>query len=81
MAHKKGKWEKKKQFKQIFEDGWASFREKYRRYEAVEEVIEKMLGCGKLENGYAEYVCPECLERKQVAFSCKSSFCLSCAKT
>lgn len=81
MAHKKGNQEQKKQFKQIFQDGWQEFKAKYPRYEAVEEVIEKMLGCGELENGYAEYLCPECLSRKQVAFSCKSSFCLSCAKT
>ena len=81
MAHKKGNQEQKERFKQIFRDGWAEFKEKYPRYEAVEEVIEKMLGCGGLESGYAEYLCPDCLLRKQVAFSCKSSFCLSCAKT
>ena len=73
--------EQKKQFKQIFRDGWVEFKEQHPRYEALDEVIEKMLGCGELENGYAEYVCLDCLERKQVAFSCKSSFCLSCAKT
>jgi hypothetical protein len=26
------------------------------------------------------YVCPDCHERRVVAFSCKSQFCLSCAK-
>src|SRR6266496_4123309 len=39
-----------------------------------------MLGCGTLEAGYTTYLCPHCLEEKCVAFSCKSSFCLSCCK-
>ena len=81
MAHKKGNQEQKQQFKQIFRDGWSAFREQYPRYERVDEVVGKMLGCGEVENGYAEYLCPDCFSRKQVAFSCKSSFCLSCAKT
>jgi len=72
--------EQKNVFKQIFEDGWADFKRKYPRYEAVDEVVQKMLGCGKPENGHAVYLCPECLEEHVVAFSCKSTFCLSCAK-
>ena len=67
-------------FKQIFEDGWDDFKRKYPRYQAVEEVVQKMLGCGDPANGYAMYVCPACLEEHRVAFSCKSTFCLSCAK-
>ncbi len=39
-----------------------------------------MLGCGDPANGHAIYVCPDCHERRVVAFSCKSQFCLSCAK-
>jgi hypothetical protein len=72
--------EEKNVFKQIFEDGWADFKRKYPRYEAVDEVVQKMLGCGNPENGHAVYLCPECLEEHVVAFSCKSTFCLSCAK-
>jgi hypothetical protein len=72
--------EQKNVFKQIFEDGWADFKRKYPRYEAVDEVVQKMLGCGNPENGHAVYICPECLEEHVVAFSCKSTFCLSCAK-
>lgn len=68
-------------FKQIFQDGWEDFKTGYPRYEEVDEVVQKMLGCGEFENGYAEYICPECLNDKRVPFSCKSSFCLSCAKT
>lgn len=39
-----------------------------------------MLGCGTEENGYAVYLCLDCGEKKTVCFSCKSGFCLSCAK-
>jgi hypothetical protein len=40
-----------------------------------------MLGCGDSKNGYATYVCCGCGgDRRKVPFSCKSCFCLSCAK-
>jgi len=42
-------------FKQIFRDGWKSFKAKHPRYESVDKVVEKMLGCGEYENGYAVY--------------------------
>jgi len=67
-------------FKQIFADGWAAFRCRYPRYEAVDDVVQKMLGCGDPAKGHALYLCPNCLEQHVVAFSCKSQFCLSCAK-
>jgi hypothetical protein len=67
-------------FKQIFADGWADFKRKYPRHEVVDEVVQKMLGCGDPANGHAIYLCPDCLEQQVVAFSCKSTFCLSCAK-
>jgi hypothetical protein len=67
-------------FKQIFEDGWDDFKRKHPRYQAVDEVVQKMLGCGDPANGHAVFVCPACLEEHRVAFSCKSTFCLSCAK-
>lgn len=72
----------KEEFKQIFRDHWPAFRKRYPRYqsEEVEEVIEKMLGCGDPANGCATYLCFHCFEKKQVPFSCKSGFCLSCAK-
>jgi hypothetical protein len=59
-------------FKQIFEDGWADFKGKYPRYQAVDEVVQKMLGCGDPANGQAVYLCPECLEQHEAAF------CLQC---
>jgi len=67
-------------FKQIFADGWADFKRKYPGYEAVDEVVRKMLSCGDPANGHAVYLCPECRAEHRVAFSCKSTFCLSCAK-
>lgn len=70
----------KNRFKQIFADGWEEFKRNHPHYEAVDDVVRKMLGCGDPANGYAVYVCPDCQERRVVAFSCKSQFCLSCAK-
>ena len=31
-------------FKQIFADGWVDFNRKYPRYEAVDEVVQRMFG-------------------------------------
>src|SRR6266487_4791160 len=70
----------KNRFKQIFIDGWEEFTRIYPRYAAVDAVVQRMLGCGDPANGHAIYVCPDCHERRVVAFSCKSQFCLSCAK-
>ena len=69
-------------FKQIFRDYWDEFQEKNPRYqtEYYSKVIKKMLWCGNIANGYAVYRCVNCGEEKKVAFSCKSSFCLTCAK-
>lgn len=67
-------------FKQIFRDGWDDFKRTHPRYESADEVVQKMLGCGDPANGHAVYLCPDCQARRVVAFSCKSQFCLSCAK-
>jgi hypothetical protein len=38
-------------------------------------------GCGDAAYGYSSYMCFHCgWDEKKIAFSCKSSFCLSCAK-
>ncbi len=70
-------------FKQIFRDHWEEFKRQNPRYdqEQYEEPVQKMLGCGDESNGYSEYICMHCgKDRKKVPFSCKSCFCLSCAK-
>ena len=72
---------KKEIFKQIFRDGWAAFKARHPRYEAVDEVVQKMLGCGEFANGYAVSICPACFAEKKAPFRCKRCFCLSCAKT
>jgi hypothetical protein len=76
-------WIDRDKFKEIFRTHWESFKETFSRYREsrYDEVVEKMLGCGDPKNGYATYVCVDCgKDRKKVPFSCKSCFCLSCAK-
>ncbi len=73
----------KKTFQQIFLDYWSRFQEKHPSYkkDQYEEVMQKMFGCGKKEGGYTEYLCMRCgKDRRRICFTCKSSFCLSCAK-
>lgn len=69
--------------RQIFRDNWEDFKKRYPLYDTpqYDETVQKMLGCGSAENGYAVYRCMHCGERIVVGFSCKSSFCLSCAKS
>jgi len=70
-------------FKRIFEDNWEEFKKSNQKYdrEQYNKVVEKMLKCGTELGGYAEYRCMECgQDFRRVAFSCKSMFCLSCAK-
>ena len=69
-------------FKQIIRDHWSEFQDMNPRYKTgyYNNVIKKMLGCGDPENGFIAYRCLSCGEVKKIPFSCKSSFCLSCAK-
>ena len=67
--------------KRIFEDGWKEFKQNNPRFEGIDEVVGKMLGCGNSENGYATYICEDCKSKIVIPFSCKSNFCLSCAKS
>jgi hypothetical protein len=69
-------------FKQIFRDHGEAFWQRYGHHfrPEVRDVVAKMLGCGDLASGYSTYRCEHCQEVKRVAFSCKSSFCLSCCK-
>lgn len=46
-------------FTQIFTDGWAAFPQRHPRYAAVDEVVQKMLGCGDPGKGPALYLCPD----------------------
>jgi hypothetical protein len=78
-----GQWFDRDRLKEIFRTHWGSFKETFSRYRSgrYDEAVEKMLGCGDPKNGYATYVCSNCgSDWKKVPFSCKSCFCLSCAK-
>jgi RNA binding exosome subunit len=76
-------WFDRDKLKEIFRIHWDSFKETFPRYRAAryDEAVQKMLGCGDPKNGFATYVCSHCgSDRRKVPFSCKSCFCLSCAK-
>lgn len=78
-----GQWFDRDKLKEIFWTHWESFKETFSRYRSgrYDEAVQKMLGCGDPKNGYATYVCSNCGgDWKKVPFSCKSCFCLSCAK-
>ena len=73
----------KNTFKQIFQDHWDEFKAAYPRFDSPQynEVVQKMLDCGDPEKmGYVQYRCLNCGESRRIAFTCKSCFCLSCAK-
>jgi hypothetical protein len=70
-------------FKQIFRDHWDAFRARYPRFDTPDYdiAVQKMLDCGDPEKmGYVQYRCLSCGETRRIAFTCKSSFCLSCAQ-
>ena len=71
-------------FQQIFADHWDTFRQAHPRYQTAyyEGLVAKMLACGSPEKmGSIEDRCLHCGQGKHlVAMSCKSSFCLRCAK-
>jgi len=52
---------------QIFRDHWDQFKRYNKEHidKNIEENVEKMLGCGLLENGYYEYICTNCLKRRR----------------
>jgi hypothetical protein len=67
----------------IFEENWDAFVEEV-GYENIREIchdeVDKIINCGKFENGYLEYTCGSCGEVKRVGFTCKSRLCSSCGK-
>lgn len=70
-------------FANIFLENWGDFKDQHPTYadSQYEDPIQKMFGCGKASNGYSEHICLDCgQDIRRIAFSCKSGFCLSCAK-
>lgn len=68
--------------KKIFADHWDEFLNRFgdRIRPVIKKEVKKIIGCGSFENGYAEYQCERCGEKKKVAFRCRSRFCGSCGK-
>ena len=70
-------------FKQIFQDHWDDFKAVHPQYDTprYNATVQKMLDCGDPEKmGFVQYRCLACGEPRRIAFTCKSCFCLSCAK-
>lgn len=70
-------------FKRIFQDHWGEFKLAYPRFDSphYHAVVQKMLDCGDPQKmGYVQYRCLYCGQFRRIAFTCKSCFCLSCAK-
>ena len=83
MKRRSTQGQDKEVFRKIFIDFWGMFRKQHPAYakKQYEEPVEKMLKCGKESGGYSEYICMYCgRDLRRVCFSCKSCFCLSCAK-
>lgn len=70
-------------FRRIFLDHWEGFKQIFPFYNTdnYNKNVEKMLGCGREEGGFSEYMCPHCgSDLRRICFTCKGSFCLSCAQ-
>ncbi len=70
-------------FKKIFCEHWDTFKQTHTRFDSLDynNTIQKMLDCGDPEKmGFVQYRCCYCGEIRRIAFTCKSCFCLSCAK-
>ncbi len=73
----------KDEFKKIFIENWDEFKIRRPKYDTDQynEPVRKMLGCGEMFSGYSEHICMYCgRDSRKVPLSCKSCFCLSCAK-
>jgi len=56
--------------KRILFDNWDELLDRFghRVRPVVVKEVKKILGCGSFENGYAEYTCSCCGEKKKVPF-------------
>ena len=70
-------------FKRIIEENWEAFKHANPTYAQpqYEETVWKALHCGTEQGGYTDFRCINCcVGTRRIAFTCKSCFCLSCAK-
>jgi len=73
----------KNTFKKIFHDHWDAFKQFRPRFDNPDynKTVNKMLDCGDPDKmGFVQYRCCYCGQIRRIAFTCKSGFCLSCAK-
>jgi len=70
-------------FVRILKFGWEKFKSLHPSYanDYYDSVIQKVIHCRDQNFGYIEYQCFNCgQETKRVGFSCKSRFCIHCAR-
>jgi predicted RNA-binding Zn-ribbon protein involved in translation (DUF1610 family) len=75
----KGLWIKYwKEFQNIYDE---TFKEKYGELTQRHKLeVRKLISCGRFQNGFNRYYCPDCGTMLVVPFTCKSRLCLSCAR-
>lgn len=61
----------------IFEENWDDFLKSNTVRPVVDHEVRKVIGCGKIKNGFSLYEC-ECGNIKIVPFRCKSRLCNCC---
>ena len=73
---------KKGKIKNILEEHWDGFLEKYKNKIRlnVKKEIEKVLRCKDTRYGFIQLKCDNCNTTKKIGFTCKSRFCTSCGK-
>ena len=73
---------KKGKIKNIIEEHWDGFLEKYKNKirPNVKKEIEKVLRCKDTRYGFILLICDNCYTSKKIGFTCKSRFCTSCGK-
>ena len=70
-------------FVEILKDGWQEFKAIHSSFstEYYDSIIEKSINCRDPKFSYVEYRCGDCgIGSHVVGFSCKSKFCIHCAR-
>lgn len=70
-------------FVKILDQGWKNFKLKHHSYatDYYDSIIEKTIHCHDQKFGYSEYRCMCCGKGvHRVGFSCKTKFCIHCAR-
>lgn len=76
-------------YKTLWVRNWNNFQKIYQlRFQELygpltdekKEQVEKLIRCGKFQNGFQRHTCHDCGTVLIVPFTCKSRLCLSCAR-